>query len=266
VGLTIAESFSLTQAPSVALSHAPTLKLVIVFGLNQLNNVATLILLMLFHHLARPTLPTGQFPPEGDIFQEEQSPPDALLNTTEKIKPGEAKFWFWIAIFVIAGMAELALIFSKHAESVLLVFSICYGVAGATATALVVGRLDDQLLGVPLFVIVFLFIYAGIQPSFDFLVVKTPPDNNLLLAAREVIVVIALVSKIVLFATMQWLSTTGRFFYYMVQNYSLYYGVDSHRQNFLQGLNLGLGQMAGNAVKPTAVSTPPADDLPLNPS
>jgi hypothetical protein len=47
-------------------------------------------------------------------------------------------------------------------------FGISYGILATTATALVVGRLDSNLLGVPTLAVAFLFLYAGIQPSFDF--------------------------------------------------------------------------------------------------
>ena len=204
---------------------------VIVFGLHQLNNVATLILLMLFHLLARPSMPENEYPAEGDIFPEEQD--DSVSEPkTERIEAGESKFWFWVAVFFVSAMFELALVlFGENVKSALTVFGIGYGIIGATATALVVGKLDDHLLGVPTFIIVFLFIYAGIQPSFDFLI--THSEDLWHLVAREVIVVIALISKILLFATIQWLSMTDRLLYYMVQSFSLYKGVDYHRQGFL---------------------------------
>jgi hypothetical protein len=132
---------------------------------------------------------------------------------------------------------------TRQAE-VLLVYGIGYGIIGATATALVVGKLDDHLFGVPMAIIVLLFIYAGIQPSFD--IVLAPQTTALLLAAREVIVVIALISKVVLFATIQWLSMTDRLLYYMVESYSLYTGVDAHRQKVLQKLHETPSERAAN--------------------
>jgi hypothetical protein len=228
-GLTIAAVYFPTDTAKSRVIEYPMS--IIVFGLHQLNNVATLILLMLFHLLARPSVPENEYPAEGDIFPDEQN--HSLPETkTERIEAGESKFWFWVALFFVSAMFELALVlFSGNPESALIVFAIGYGIIGATATALVVGKLDDHLFGVPTFVIVFLFIYAGIQPSFDFLIRQS--EDFWLLVAREVIVVIALISKIVLFATIQWLSMTDRLLYYMVQSYSLYKGVDSHRQGFL---------------------------------
>ncbi|HEX8634787.1 MAG TPA: hypothetical protein VF703_11620 [Pyrinomonadaceae bacterium] len=235
----------------------------IVFGLHQLNNVATLILLMLFHLLGRPSLPRKGYPNKGDIFLDEQNHIDESETTQERLEGGESKFWFWVALFFVSAMFELALIsVNENTKAVLTVFGIGYGIIGATATALVVGKLDDHLLGVPTFIIVFLFIYAGIQPSFDFLITfsgnfpETESEQLLLLATREVIVVIALVSKIVLFVTIQWLSMTNRLLYYLVQSYSLYSGVNTNRQKFLRGLNETASKQPHDAAP--APHTPPA--------
>lgn len=226
-----------TNEPCVTSQHPESPEPIVKFGLDQLNNVATLILLMLFHVLARPSVPKTEYSQtEGNIFPNEQSRDKVSETKIEKIEAGEAKFWFWVALFFVSAILELALVSaSKDAETVLLLFGIFYGIIGATVTALVVGKLDDNLLGVPTVVIVVLFFYAGIQPSFRFLI--TPSTNSWIVAARELIVVIALISKILLFATIQWLSTTNRLLYYMVQSYTLYERVDANRQKFLQDLS-----------------------------
>jgi hypothetical protein len=231
VGLTVWEIYS---ASGAALSG--TSKHLIILGLHQLNNMTTLVLLMLFHILAEPSVPDKEYPPEGDIFAYEHKSHGPGDSSTESIRTDGAKFMFWVALFIAAGIAEAGLVLiGKNVDSLLLIFGIGYGVLAATAIALVVGQLDNHLLGINTVTIVFLFLYSGIQPSFDF--VLEARSDILILAAREVIVVIALVSKVILFTSIQWLSMTDRLLYYMVQNYSLYKGVDAHRQKFLEGLD-----------------------------
>jgi hypothetical protein len=245
VGLTITELY----ANKVGTSDLATSNPIIVFGLHQLNNLATLILLMLFHILARPSVSEKEYPVEGDIFVHEQTSDTKANFETESIDADNAKFWFWVALFIVAAMFELMFIqVSGNAKEILFIYGISYGVIGATATALVVGKLDDHLLGVPTPVVVLLFLYAGIQPSFDF-VLKPMADSLKVLATREVIIAIALISKIVLFATIQWLSMTDRLLYYMVQSYSLYKGVGTHRQNFLQKLHEAYSERSPKRIK-----------------
>lgn len=210
--------------------------------LHQLNNVATLILLMLYHLLAEPSLSEEEYPAEGDIFRQNQRAIDKPANWQEQMADEQGRFMFWVSAFIALGIAEVGLVFvagDKTAESVLLIFGVAYGILAATATALLVGQLTNRLLGVPTPVLVILFIYAGIQPSFDFILHN---ENEFVrVVAKEVIVVAALACKVILFSTIYWLGMTDRLLYFLVENYSLYKGVDEHRRGFLQKIRPGGG-------------------------
>jgi hypothetical protein len=291
----------------------PNVEHLVLFFLHQLNNGSTLIILMLFHILAQPSISESEYPVEGDIFEQDQPRENLPEFKPERIENHGAKLWFWVAFFFVAGVAELGLVLSmKNADSISQVFGIGYGIMAATATALVIGRLDSNLLGVPTLAIVFLFLYAGIQPTFDFLLVsdRTLLSNGareillkrnghllsekaknllqqskddltedeqkklneskiillsenemqeildpkiqlltkderknildskgdpLIKSAQEVIVVIALISKILLFAVIHWISIgTNRLLYYMVQCYTILKRVDNNRRNLFR--------------------------------
>jgi hypothetical protein len=194
---------------------------------------------MLFHLLAEPSISEELYPAEGDIFQQNQKPIDSSVTWLEKTPDEHGRFMFWIATFIALAIAEVGLVFiGKNADSLLLIFAVVYGILAASATALLVGQLTNRLLGVPTPVLVILFIYAGIQPSFDFILNKG--TDIILVIAGEVIVVAALACKVVLFSAIQWLGMTNRLLYFMVENYSLYKRVDEHRNSFFQKIALVL--------------------------
>jgi len=189
---------------------------------------------MLYHLLAEPSLPEEGYPAEGDIFQQNQRGIDRPASGHMHMDDEQGRFMFWVSAFIALGIAEVGLVFvtndKKTAESVLLIFGVAYGILAATATALLVGQLTNRLLGVPTSVLVILFIYAGIQPSFDFILHSE--NDPVRVVAKEVIVVAALVFKVILFSTIYWLGMTNRLLYFLVENYSLYKGVDEHRKGF----------------------------------
>jgi cytochrome b subunit of formate dehydrogenase len=230
VGLTIWDIYRANKP-----TEAQNIEYLVSFGLHQLNNLSTLIILMLYHILAQPSLSEREYPAEDNVLPEQKVSEGVPKPDRQKIDNESAKFIFWIAIFVVAAIAEVGLVLSSaDPKSLSRVFGISYGILAATATALMVGRLDSNLLGMPTLVIAFLFLYAGIQPSFDF--VLESGGIPLMDSTREVIVVIALLSKIVLFAVIQWLSKTDRLLFYMVECYRLLKRVDSDRKDFLTKL------------------------------
>ena len=105
----------------------------------------------------------------------------------------------------------------------------------ATATALVVGRLDSTLLGVPQWAIITLYIYAAIQPTFDILIGgKAINKNSVIPIAKVLLVYVALISKVLFFAIIHWLAKTGRLLYFMVQSYTLYEKAKMKRLKFIE--------------------------------
>jgi hypothetical protein len=211
------------------------------------NNCATLMLLMCYHVLAEPTFPDERFPVEGDFPRIEPSAtginPD-LPTGPAQVSSDRAHLVFWGCLFVIATLAELAIALSPPTgplklsadgvKDTLLVFGIAYGVLAAIATALLVGQLDSTLLGVPKYAIILLFLYAGIQPTYDVVLSSSRGASPILTAASGVIVTVALLGKLCLFATVQWLALTNRLFYFMVQHFTMYRRVGFHRGAFIR--------------------------------
>jgi hypothetical protein len=168
-GLTSVEVYKLF---SLAIDESWLQKLHV--GLQQLNNISTLILLMLFYVLAKPSLSGRDPKPERYIF-----PDYKKSDENKKTKPNEfAIFILLISVFVALGVAEFMLVSINDKEygiDVSKVFGIIYGILAATAISLVVGRLDSNLLGVSSLIVAFLMTYAAIQPSFDFIISTEKP-------------------------------------------------------------------------------------------
>jgi len=231
--LTIFEILSLKTGVRGNHEMPETIERLFIVGLHFINNSATLVLLMLFHILAEPSLPDPKLPV------------DRLLMTDPDLRPTRqigdvriAKFLFWAGLLIAFLILETWLVLdSANPASLISVFGIAFGVFAASATALVVGQLDNKLLGVPLPAIALLFVYAGIQPSFNFLF--APITDPIILTTREVIVVIALLSKVTFFGVVQWLIRSNRLMYYMVEHYSVHYSVDANRSKFLSALDNG---------------------------
>lgn len=222
--------------------------------LHGLNNVSTLVLIMLFHVLSAPTLPESAS--EGDILadyipkneapskpiQEEAPAGDEPLPKRNLEMEGRhiAKFVFWLMFLVVITIIEAGLIWAAGAgiitgdspDNILKVFGIAYGILAATATALLVSQFDAKIFGVPIAATAVLFVFAAIQPTFEFILGTNATDW--LFATQALLIVVALVSKAVLFGMVQWLAYTGRLLYYMVEAYSLDLGLRIHRQEKLR--------------------------------
>lgn len=210
------------------------------FTLHQLNNLSTLILLMLFHILSEPSVfENGDV--EGDIFPKEQT----QIDNEDRLENNRAKFIFWVTLFALTAVIEFWLIKTNpEAKTILRIFAIGYGVIAAIGIALIVGRLDSNLLGVPKWAITLLLLYVGIQPALEFVLdsssyngVEKEQQKIIIQISQEVIMTIALVCKILLFAVIHWLILTNRMLYFFVQSYSLIKRVDKNRIEFFKNLN-----------------------------
>lgn len=221
------------------------------FTMHQLNNLSTLVLLMLFHILSEPSVfENGKV--EGDIFNETNkwNEKDKNIDNNQVeveigLENSRAKFIFWVTLFILTAVVEFWLIkTNSEAKTILQIFAIGYGVIAAIGIALIVGRLDSNLLGVPKWAITLLLLYVGIQPALDFVLDSSSYngiDNEkrkiIIQVSQEVIMIIALICKILLFAVIHWLILTNRMLYFFVQAYSLMKGVNKNRSDFFQNLN-----------------------------
>jgi hypothetical protein len=206
---------------------------------------------MCFHILTEPTIPEEkELPTEGEIFKDitkdlqsdMSTPPRNSVRSDGPRVPSvdttQAKLLFWGGLFVAATITEisLALLFfnSEVSGKIVDLFGLAFGFLAATATALLVGRLDSKLLGVSKYVIAILFLYSAIQPVFDFLLTN---NADLFHVVRQAsLVVIALLCKVLLFVVIHWLAMTNRLLYYMVEAYTLHVKVEAHRRQFLAKL------------------------------
>jgi hypothetical protein len=215
------------------------------------NNFSSFILIMFFYLFAEPSLAELKYPSEGNIF------PDTAIATirtpndqigTRKLEEGggieTTKLMFWIILLIVATMIEIYLVEfvpgyqESDRKEIIEIFGRFYGILAATATALVVGQLDSKLFGVPKWALIFLFIYAAIQPTFDFLIKgENGSDGIGTSIAKGVIIFVALVGKVLLFTIIHWLAMTGRLLYFMVQNYTFHKKVDYNRLEVMKIIN-----------------------------
>jgi len=184
--------------------------------LHIINNIATIILTMFFYFLALPSVTEKDSEKKGSKI--------SIL------------FMFGILILIILALTEIALLsIAKNGDQIIKIFGIFYGIFAATATALVIGRLDSQILGVPKGAIIILFIYAAIQPTFYFLIGDTPVnyyDPEYIFKA--LIITFALISKILFFDVIHWLAMSGRFVFFMDESKKMYDRIDYDRESFLK--------------------------------
>jgi len=211
---------------------------------------------MFFYLFAEPSLAELKYPSEGNIF------PDTAIATirtpndqigTRKLEEGggieTTKLMFWIILLIVATMIEIYLVKfapgyqESDRKKIIEIFGRFYGILAATPIALVVGQLDSKLFGVPKWSIISLFIYAAIQPTFDFLIkgenssVTNGSDGIATSIAKGVIIFVALVGKVLLFTIIHWLAMTGRLLYFMVQNYTFHKKVDYNRLEVMKIIN-----------------------------
>jgi F0F1-type ATP synthase membrane subunit c/vacuolar-type H+-ATPase subunit K len=206
------------------------------FNLDIINNIATLILLMLFHILVDPSVTVEN---QGDSH-----------NSNDNGGHRIAKLMFWILLFIVLTFVEIPFVIGHKAETVqrISIFSKLYGILAGTATALVVGRLDSKLLGIPKAVIIVLFIYAAQQPAFDFIIGGDQKNPNAVENLfKTFLIAFALVSKIVFFVVIQWLAMEGRLLFFMDKSYEIHNNVKNDRKEFLEKI----GKKSSSEPNPT---------------
>jgi hypothetical protein len=113
-------------------------------------------------------------------------------------------------------------------------FNWFLGIAGATALALFVGRLDSKFINAPVWVIGLLYIYASIQPLYP--VINPVPVINEDKISGAVLTNAAFFLKIILFLFVNWLLESGRILFYFVRVRSLNAQVDGDWQKFAKAL------------------------------
>ena len=205
---------------------------------NLLNNVTALMLLMLYVVLSRSTVTDD--PPEQNRISlgawshrtHKRKPPDAVREAARLPRESLHSDWAKLGLFTTAFLAVFFVeLLVPLAEPHRRLLELGYGLFGATAMAPFVGKLDSRLLGIPVLVVGLLFFYAGLQPSYTILAFeKDVPQLRVLIA------MLALVLKVLLFATVQWLIYTDRMLYYLVGAQAMLLGVAEDRAWFFNEL------------------------------
>jgi hypothetical protein len=116
------------------------------------------------------------------------------------------------------------------------------GLAAGIATALLIGRLDSKFIGLPIWVMTFLYGYAVVQagwPAF--------PEND---AARAVLLNLAFPLKCLFFLVLLWLYQSGVFAYYIDEIGLLYEKVSGDRRAFCSRFQ---GKRGKTAAMPSEV-------------
>jgi hypothetical protein len=263
-GLTLKEVLPLTLKANDMASgeNGVRLQLMVESVLHAVSNFSTLQLLMCFHVLAEPRQPgvrSEALSKTDKALAKADNPFGAIfagLSSTSggpqpssggQLEAGNAQRFFWASLFVILTLLELTFVatlpIGKPSNAAVLYFDAHYavnvagivsGVAAGVSLALLVGRLDSKFLGTPRSVLALLFLYASIQGSFP--VVLSPDKDLANQIVKATIISIALLGKILLFGTIQWLMSTNRLLYYMVWSSLLQDFLSSHRRDFCRDL------------------------------
>lgn len=173
-------------------------------ALNTLNNSVSLAIFMCYVVLADRTV-VGH----GDDAHETELP-----------------WHLGIGIVAVLAALEAAIVFTPWGDFLPL-FGWLSGFGAGLATAVVVGRLDSKYFGIPHTVIIFLYLYAVIQPGWAQF--ESSPNNAVPLALLN----LALALKVLFFMVIKWSIDTGRFHYYADRMGSLIDEIEAERQGFL---------------------------------
>lgn len=127
------------------------------------------------------------------------------------------------------------------------------GIVSALAMALVVGKLDNDFIGLRPWTIVALFFYAAIQPGWG--AFFAGGDRYL----EIVLINIALIMKCLYFAVVAWLLVSGRMLFFLEESRSIYDRAASDREVFLERVSRNLRALpaAKRGVRPRAIPRPP---------
>lgn len=188
---------------------------------HTLNNISSVALILCYAVLARITV-YGEKQGEARKSTQENKHRIKLQRTEEFL----AILWLGVALtemLVVAAPSD-----HEHRRVWLGWFGLFSGCIGAVSMALLIGRLDSNLLGVPVLLIAALFLYSSIQPTFDEFVVVGKGEKGLVVNKgidleqlreyiRTVLLLFALIGKAVFFIVMEWLDSSGRLLFYMVK-------------------------------------------------
>ncbi|MGA9768355.1 MAG: hypothetical protein WBV94_04890 [Blastocatellia bacterium] len=214
--------------------------------LHTFNNCATLVLLMLYHLLAEPSI-SDRYAPEGRAFGDRErnipEPERQPVQPPDSVNTSGAKFLFWAGLVIAATLVDAILLVQPdniNWSERYFVFSLAFGILAAVATTLVVGQLDSNLFGIHPLIIGAFFLFAAIQPSFEFIINSklfgNDENSELIRITRVIIITIAMLSKVLLFVVFHWLATTGNLLFYMVEKNTIYQRVAGERKLFNAGL------------------------------
>ncbi len=198
LGLTAGAIFGLLPSSEVPYSSASRWLIV---GLNLIQNGATVMLLLGYEVLARPTI-------EADL-------------TRKQVLPTEA----WLAFALLLPLLEAAVLGAGLSWQLQQWFGWISGFAQGTALALMVGRLDSKYLEPPTVVVALLYVYAAIQGAWPMF----QSHHQLML----VLTFLALVLKCLLFLFVAWLFESQVLLFYLERVRQLDHGVRTERADYL---------------------------------
>ncbi len=199
LGLSAGAFFGLSPEPEATQLNATRWLAV---GLNLLQNGTTVLLLLIYEVLARPTV-------KADLSRKQVLPKEA-----------------WLAVALLPPLLEATLVASGQAWQLQQTFAWLSGFAQGTALALVVGRLDSKYIEPPALVVALLYIYAAIQGAWAMI----QQHHELLL----ILTFLALVLKCLLFLFVAWLFDSHTLLYYLTRVRRLDDGVGRDRREFLR--------------------------------
>ncbi len=124
-------------------------------------------------------------------------------------------------------------------------YSLLSGLIASFAMAAFFGRLTSKFINVPLWAILFLHLYAAIQPLYVFFsdFFETSDYSE---AIMVIVGVVAFFLKILLFLIMTWILQTGRMVFFIIEESSVNFERDDRFFGFLESTNLKENKLTGN--------------------
>lgn len=198
LALTATALFGLTAAGPTSVARWTSV------GLNLLQNATTVLLLLAYEVVARPTV-------REDL-------------TRRQLLPLEA----WLVFALLLSLIEATLVLLAVPWSVQQWMGWASGFAQGTALALLVGRLDSKYIEPPAPVVALLYLYAAIQGAWPVF----QQHRELML----VLTFLALVLKCLLFLFVAWLFESRVIVFYLARVRALDEDVERERAEFLRRL------------------------------
>lgn len=227
-----------------------------------LNNLSSVALILCYAVLARITVNQNE---------EAQESTQKRKHRPRLEKAEELLAFLWLAFAVIEILVVIFPVDINLRKIWLDWLGLFSGCIGAMSMALLIGRLDSMLLGVPALIIAALFLYSSIQPGFDEFVVKVPSEyanesvvrvpseikelkevNTLEVmratqkASQEedvdqlkkfigtVLLLYALIGKVLFFIVIEWLDSSGRLLFYMAKARQQLKSIPSERYKYVK--------------------------------